>query len=995
MSSFRARLLILLPLTFLLLLMAETPVHSSAAKSLAQPLVQGTPLTVSLQADSLRIEWQIPVSGAREVTAANSEAIAATLQRLPSAPYEGYVLPLRTIPVYLPANVGEAPSVLIEHLHTAAWPSGMGNALADFVTQPAQAAPPALHQTLENADDLRALWAVAPALPPAPVFLLRQGRVRGQMIAVYAVSPIYSDAGETKLATSFNAVIPTGQDQVVQGNTLPATTVDSFDAPFSPESRFLINRAARIVVHQAGVQRITGEILVAAGIRTDLADQLRLFHQDDEIALEVRDDNRNNQLDPSDEVRFYAGDVFAEKVGDQWNPSSVYWIGVADKPGLRMSVADARPNGAPQRSSAVERGVWQSNEHFFSFAPGPDGDYFFSADMRTLDATASVEQDASAPSQIAALNVQLPLTTEYFTSTFTLHGTSLPIRRDYPQHTLRVQVGQVNKDVEWKADTRTAADWSHEITATVASRPPELKVSLLPGQQPSHLLLDRVEWSQPVHLDFAQQGGAFSGVPGSWVYMLTNTPAGRTLYDVTDAGRPVALDIPDGLDTQFQAEPAVRDYLLAGAGTLHAPSVQKHAPAELLNIRAADAVYIAPPELIPSLQPLVEHRRRQGYEVAVINVQEIYALWNDGYTSPTAIREFLRFAVATWRPAPISAVLVGDGTWDPLNHLRKNNVNFIPPYMADVDRYIHTTACENCYFQLDGADPLVSDSDPNFLIDLWGGRFPVKSVEELDVVVDKIIDYETDSGSLSLWRSDAIFVADDYEHCDGTRDGAGDFAAHNELIIEQLPPQVDVKRAYYEPTKDCSPQGRERLAREVHERTLALANAGAGLFTFSGHGLQWGIAQLGLDTEPTFLLGLYDADLLTNRDKLFVALQMTCLTSQFARPAVSGTTVDERLFLNANGGAVAVWGSSGLSVAAGHDVLQIGFHRKLWQAEGASARLGELVEAGYLELFTSPTGNCCLDQPKTFLLLGDPLTPLRITLPESVTYLPMVTEQSR
>ena len=111
--------------------------------------------------------------------------------------------------------------------------------------------------------------------------------------------------------------------------------------------------------------------------------------------------------------------------------------------------------------------------------------------------------------------------------------------------------------------------------------------------------------------------------------------------------------------------------------------------------------------------------------------------------------------------------------------------------------------------------------------------------------------------------------------------------------------------------------------------------------------------------------------------------------------ANSGTTLDERMFLHPNGGAAAVWGPSGLSVLHGHDDLQYGFHKLLAAKEPGTAKLGELVQAGYFENFSpSPERNklyaCCEDVRRTFLLFGDPLTTVRLA-PDLSVYLPMVT----
>ena len=165
-------------------------------------------------------------------------------------------------------------------------------------------------------------------------------------------------------------------------------------------------------------------------------------------------------------------------------------------------------------------------------------------------------------------------------------------------------------------------------------------------------------------------------------------------------------------------------------------------------------------------------------------------------------------------------------------------------------------------------------------------------------------------------------------------------------------------------------------AREARARTLAALNGGAGLVNYIGHSHAWQWAVTDPAVTPSYLLGLYDVDALTNGDRLPIVLEMTCLTSAFQQPAYSGTTIDERLVLHPGGGAIATWGPTGLGITHGHDALQRGFYRALWSRPAGTATLGELTLAGYRELFMR--GSCCQDTLRTFALLGDPLTRARV-----------------
>ena len=334
----------------------------------------------------------------------------------------------------------------------------------------------------------------------------------------------------------------------------------------------------------------------------------------------------------------------------------------------------------------------------------------------------------------------------------------------------------------------------------------------------------------------------------------------------------------------------------------------------------------------------------------------------------------------------MSVVFVGDTTLDPKNFLGKNNTNYIPPYLRDIDPWIGQTACERCYSQLHGDDPLNTADDPHFLTVIQLGRLPAKSRSDARAMIDKIIDYETAGDINGKWRGVSVFLADNYvERMTNGKpftDSAGDFARFSDDIVHLQLEGIEAKRMYYDPFPSVAdPNGvevwRQPDAVTARRDAIDLLNAGSGLVSYNGHSNHWQWATTDLSAPEPRLLNIADVGQLNNKDKYFVSLSMTCYTSQFQKPASAGTTLDERIIARPNGGAVATWGSSGLSVAHGHDALQRGFHASLWTAEPMTARIGDLIDDGYQELFETG-GSCCQDARQTFLLMGDPLMPVRV-----------------
>ncbi|HXF64405.1 MAG TPA: C25 family cysteine peptidase, partial [Caldilineaceae bacterium] len=639
----------------------------------------------------------------------------------------------------------------------------------------------------------------------------------------------------------------------------------------------------------------------------------------------------------------------------------------------------------------LEYGRWRANIVYNSTVAGADGDHWFH-----LSATVDPAQ-GDAQGFTASLAHRLPLFSENGMEV-TLHLSALNVRPGLSgdcsvvYHRLRVEAGgfvQTDDGDDWPVDFAGDCKQPQNLTRTYRPSQPadSLTVTLLPAQDKVQALFDAIDYRLPVSLDFGGKGAIFAGVDGSWRYQLSNLPPNSTLYDITDPLRPVIVTLPDG--ASFQDGPQARRYLLSGEGVVWTPRVAAHAPVDF-GPPGAHTVYIAPASLQPALQPLVAWRRSQGYTVAVVTPQAIYDAWSDGRVDPRAIRSFLRYVVGNWSPAPIAAVLVGDGTWDPWNYLGHNNPNHIPPFLAEkVDPWLNETACDNCYGQLDGDDPLAESA---FLLDIWIGRFPVADAAELQAVVKKIVDYEQATDTLALWRRRSLQLVDDYVRPDGEIDNAGNFPQFVEGIIRLMPPGVQVIRNYFSGVTDLSRLNADLRAfieslapwfitdpDDALQRTIQQMNGGVGLVTFTGHSNHWQWARLAASSEPNSdkrMMGLWDVEQLHNRTMPFIALSMTCYTSQFPIPAPYHFTLDEHLFLHDDGGAVAVWGPAGLGVAHGHDALQKGFYQVLWSSPRLQAKLGALTQGGYSEILRSSP--CCIDINRTFLLLGDPLTPARV-----------------
>ncbi|MCB0186853.1 MAG: hypothetical protein KDE31_21450, partial [Caldilineaceae bacterium] len=492
--------------------------------------------------------------------------------------------------------------------------------------------------------------AEAAALPTSPFFLVRQGLIAGNPVAIWAFSPLYRDEQGVQLVTNISAqlqgvtllddaalrrlaVAPVANTKVNKALNASSAAPLGLE-PTNPDAA---RQAIKFTVTTAGMQSVSGRQLAEAGFDLATLDptllQLKLLGK--EVAIEL-DGLSNGRMTATSSLRF-----FAPTVGNRWNQTTVYWLTRGATAGLRMGSRSVAPGSAPTRTTALERGQWRDPKLYESRFGGNDLDHWFHAKLIS-------SQNNTIPVESTSVEVTTQLPRVDGTATYTLALTS-NIRG---QHTLRVQIGNQSADISWNplADGVFVQDWQYPYTTTVRST--SLAVTLLDAvatTMPSDpiTLLDQVAWEQPVQLAFQQNGATFTGLPGTWRYTWRDLPTGYRFYDVTNPAQPTLLT--GATATAFQDGPSVHDYLITAPATLNQPTVARHDPVKF-NGGGADAIYITYPSFTDALAPLLQLRRDQGYQVTSVDVQTIYDGWSYGQVAPEAIRTFLRYAYANWSP---------------------------------------------------------------------------------------------------------------------------------------------------------------------------------------------------------------------------------------------------------------------------------------------------------------------------------------------------------
>ena len=341
----------------------------------------------------------------------------------------------------------------------------------------------------------------------------------------------------------------------------------------------------------------------------------------------------------------------------------------------------------------------------------------------------------------------------------------------------------------------------------------------------------------------------------------------------------------------------------------------------------ADLLILSHPNFIDSLRPLVEAREAQGYRVRVVDVEDVYAHYSGGVLDAEALRSFIEFAVRELETRYV--LLVGGDTYDYKDYTGVGSLSFLPSLYARTGSLVYFAP----------ADPLYGDLDRDRVPDIPVGRFPVRTVAELEAVIAKTLAYET-----SDYRRQAVIAtdADDPSEAISYRE-AGD------LLATQLGPKWQVERA------DIDELG----VTEARDRLVEAIEAGAALTQYFGHSgpSVWSFQNL-------FTAG--QAAALENEGRPTAVVQWGCWNTYYVAP--ENNTMAHRLLLSGERGAAIALGASTLTTTESDLALGLRFGPRL--ADPGNTVGDALVQAKRALADESP--GAFIDVIVGWTLLGDP-----------------------
>lgn len=680
----------------------------------------------------------------------------------------------------------------------------------------------------------------------------------------------------------------------------------------------------RLGVSRDGWYRLTQPQLVAAGLASNLliGSEIRMYCRTQEVALLV---TSSNLLSPQDSIYFYG-----VQHDGYYSRTNVYWLGLGGA-GRRIQTMSADPVGVePVVSSVCFSAVYNPKAlHRPYHQPLDDGiDHWFAA----------LVNDSSGFSFM--LNTSNRVHNETANVTIHMYGltTSQAIS---PDHRTRVRINGVQVGL-FDYDGPDGYVTNFVVTNNVFSQGMSTNdlLQMKPAgisNESAYLISYRLDYiatntmRNPSH--------EFCSLPGTNTYRVLNltTNGGFWVMDISDPYAPVLLSgatITNATTLAFRygSSGVARLAVVQSNGVLQAATPEEFAFRNLSDTtRSADYILITPVAFRDYAYRLAKHRYTNGLRVAVAPLNDVYNEFGYGIIDADSIKQFIGYAYHHWTaPQPRFALLIGEGTYDPLGYLQAPPAIQIPVKFGSTP-FVYA-AQDVWYGFVDGMTNAGNDA----LADVVIGRISISSNTPLTNLVNKIQAYEGGSTNKT-----ALLVADTYDAV-----GGNDFLGSSTTNIAPYLLSNGYQVAY---------------ADAAHPGTLSAAfisssmNSGRRLVSYVGHGA--------LDRWSTSLYTISNVASLANSIYPLVTI-FSCQNGSFVESITNGLS---EAFIELPRGSSSVFSPSALSVQVFADKVEAGFMKSI--AADNRRYLGDVAMDAYLNLWMfNPNAYELL----TYQVLGDP-----------------------
>ena len=470
--------------------------------------------------------------------------------------------------------------------------------------------------------------------------------------------------------------------------------------------------------------------------------------------------------------------------------------------------------------------------------------------------------------------------------------------------------------------------------------------------------LDKIELNARANIDFNNETLFISdsNAPENTIagFKINNVNNDVFVWDITDLSNisnyPLDINGNEGTITYHTSESGKFAVFSLQTNFLTPGDYEKIENQNLHAIDDADMLIVYPLEFEDAAVKLAEYRtEHNGFKVYAIELQKIFNEFSSGKYDPTAIRDFVRM-LKTKNNKFKYLLLLGDGSFDARGITRTTD-NFIPVYETKRSLYPIDSYPTDDYYGLIsyGEGDNLSGS-----LDISIGRAPVRTADQANNFVDKIINYETNREYFGAWKNNIALSADDVDvTSDLTHIKGAETIYHN---ISSKYPVFNINKIYLDAYIQENNAGGQRYPEANKAINSSIFN-GDLMFIYVGHGGPKGLAQ-------ERVLQKDDINSWNNKTKLPLLITATCSFTGFDDPKVN--TAGETAFLKEKGGVIGLFSTVRAVYSSSNDALmKATFNAFFSPPSNRFLPIGDIIRI-------AKNNTSSVDNKRKFLLFGDP-----------------------
>ena len=584
--------------------------------------------------------------------------------------------------------------------------------------------------------------------------------------------------------------------------------------------------ALKIAINKSGWYHLNMADLMAAGLSTNANPQtLQMFAGGTEIPIRLSANN-TGLLSPGDSIEFYGSAIDTATTNNQ-----VYWLVSGLQTGKRISIqqspGSANNPGATSFAYTVER---KDRSLYFSSLLNGDAENWFGSVISSNPVSESLTVRNLNQNSASQAEIEIALqgvTTNSHQVNVMLNGSAIQsISFDGMTH--QVQKISIPQSSLMEGDNQItfAAQGSGDIS-----------------------LIDYVRITY-AHSYAADGNALFTSVAGMQPVQVTGFTSDQIrAIDVANPNQPIEVEgtiAGDAGNYLISIGPAKRRNLLVFTPDqmLQPVSITAHQPSSLnKGGNGADYLIVTCKEFAQSIQPFAAFKQSQGYQVSVVDVEDIFDEFSYGVHTPQAIKDFFNWTYLHWSKQPQYVLLAGSGSLDPKGYEGLGNLDFVPTKLIDTGTM--ETASDDWLVDFN------NDGKPQMSI----GRLPVRTATEASDLINKIINYEQ-----SGITQGAVLVSDVSDNAD--------FNTPNNQLRAMLPSQMSVATIV-----------RGQTNTDAKTELMDQLSQGGKIVNYAGHG--------SVNLWRGNLLTSDDIQTLANQKASPLIVTMTCLNGYFIDPRLA------------------------------------------------------------------------------------------------------------